>query len=188
MSYTQYIKDVLAPLRIYDLEGTFVGGEVATEGEALDKVDGGLDEVLRESNLATAESWGLDRIAKLLVRRPVAADSAAMRGALAALLRINGDSFTRMAINDTLFGCGIRCQVDETDTPGTVLVYFPGVPGIPAGFEEMSRIIEDILPAHLLVEYSFWIITWAQLEERFQTWQAIENELLTWTQLECYVE
>ena len=67
-------------------------------------------------------------------------------------------------------------------------VTFPDVPGIPDGFEEMRKIIEDILPCHLAVEYVYWYITWAMMEEKFDTWGDIEELGLTWGELEKLVE
>ena len=46
-------------------------------------------------------------------------------------------------------------QVEETEDPLEVVVSFPGVEGIPAGFEQTKARIEEILPCHLLVKYQF---------------------------------
>ena len=78
---------------------------------------------------------------------PIAATPKAMREALAALLRIGGDSFTLDAINDTISGCGVNARVRETGKAGTVEVSFPKVPGIPPGFDEIQKIVEDIGPS-----------------------------------------
>ena len=188
MSYAQYLRQLLRPLGVYDVEGRYLSGELEAEGLALDGVESVLDELQREANLATAEDWGLERIAGLLRRRPPASTTKAMREALAALLRISGDSFTLEAINDTIAGCGVIARVDETDEPGTVEVWFPEIPGIPPAFEEIDKIISDISPAHLLIRYRFWFITWEQLEQRLPTWQDIEEKHLTWEQLQSYVE
>lgn len=72
MSYGRYLRELLAPLRLYDLEAPFNGGELNVQGGALDGVDTWLAELRRESTLAEAESWGLERIIALLARRPVA--------------------------------------------------------------------------------------------------------------------
>ena len=50
---------------------------------------------------------------------------------------------------------GIPAQVEETEDPLEVVVSFPGVEGIPAGFEQTKARIEEILPCHLLVKYQF---------------------------------
>ena len=122
----------------------------------------GMAELRRESTLAEAESWGLERIIALLARRPLADTPTGMRKALAALMRIGGDSFTLEAINATISGCGVHAHVEEKEIPGEVAVSFPDIPGIPKGFKEIREIIEDILPAHLGIEYVFWYITWEE--------------------------
>ena len=188
MSYAQYLRQLLAPLGVYNLDAPFQGGELDAWGEALDQVEDSLEEANRETCLATAEDWGLEQTAALFRRRPPASTVRAMREALAALLRIGGDSFTLAAINDTISGCGVNAKVEETDEPGTVEVSFPQVPGIPPSFDEIRVIIEDIIPAHLLIRYHYWYLTWEQLEEKFSCWQDIEDKDLTWYGLETYVE
>ena len=66
MSYAQYLRQLLRPLGVYDVEGRYLSGELEAEGLALDGVESVLDELQREANLATAEDWGLERIAGLL--------------------------------------------------------------------------------------------------------------------------
>lgn len=187
MSHAQYLRDLLRPLGVYNLEAPFNGGELDAQGEALDGTMDWIEEVQRESSLATAEDWGLEKIAALFVRRPVASQPRKLAAALAALIRIGGDSFTLAAINDTITGCGIPAVVKETGT-GQVSVSFPGVAGEPNGFQDLKKIIEDILPTHLGIEYDFWFLTWQELEDNFPSWQSIEDLDLSWTQLETFVE
>ena len=146
-----------------------------------------MEEVQREMLICTAEGRGLEAIEALLARKPVAASLERRRAALAALLRIGGDSFTLTAINDNLKGCGLNAVASETETPGVVEVRFPDVPGIPDGFESMRAILEDILPCHLDIRYVYWYITWALMEERFATWGDIEKLGPTWEELEKMV-
>ena len=76
----------------------------------------------------------------------------------------------------------------ETGQPGYVEVFFPEVPGIPEGFEEMRAIIEDILPCHLGITYVYWYITWALMEVRFRAWRDVETPKYTWEELEKLVK
>ena len=187
MNYAEALKELLRPLRVYELEGTLNAGELECLGAELDNCGQGLETVEREMLLTTAEDKGLAMVEELLTRRPVTEDIVRKRAALAALLRIGGDSFTLAAINDNLKGCGLNAVASETDLPGFVEVRFPEVPGIPDGFEEMRAIIEDILPCHLDIRYVYWYITWAMMEERFDTWGDIEVLDLTWGELEKLV-
>ena len=187
MNYAQAMRELLEPLRVYHLEGTLNRGELDSLGAALDACGAVLEEIQREMLLSTAQGKGLEAMEKLLARRPVTHDLQRRRDALAALLRIGGDSFTLAAINDNLKGCGLNAVASETGTPGEVEVCFPEVPGIPDGFAEMKAIIEDILPCHLEIRYVYWYITWAMLEARFATWSDIEALGLTWGELEKLV-
>ena len=69
-----------------------------------------------------------------------------------------------------------------------VSVSFPGVAGEPENFEELKKIIEDILPAHLGIEYDFWYLTWAELEAHIHSFREIEEPNFTWKMLETCVE
>lgn len=187
MGHTERLKELLEPLRVYGLEGSYNAGELAAEGEALDGCGSWLEAAEREMLVSTAEGPGLEAIEKLLARRPVAHTLQRRREALAALLRIGGDSFTLAAVNDNLKGCGLNAVASETSTPGRVEVRFPEVPGIPDGFDEMRPIIEDILPCHLEIVYVYWFVTWQLMEERFDTWGDIEALHLSWEALEKLV-
>ena len=187
MKHADCMRELLRPLGVYNLEAPFNGGELDAQGEALDQLMAWIEEVQRESSLATAENWGLEKTASLFVRRPVASQPRKLAATLAALMRIGGDSFTLAAINDTVTGCGIPAVVKELGK-GQASVSFPGVAGEPQGFEELKKIIEDILPAHLGIQYDFWFLTWQELEDNFPSWQSIEDLELSWTQLETFVE
>ena len=187
MRHAQCLRELLLPLGVYDLGAPFNGGELDAQGEALDAVCAWAEEVQRENSLVTAEDWGLERTASLFMRRPVASHPRKLAAALAALMRIGGDSFTLEAINDTVTGCGVPAVVKELGT-GRVAVSFPGVAGEPANFQELRKIIEDILPAHLGIEYRFWFLTWVELEANFHSWREIEDRDFSWTQLETCVE
>ena len=173
--------ELLRPLGVYDLRpGTINRGELAAYGGRLDHGEGELERTYREMNLATAEDFGLERVEALLPYRPVCATARQRREALAALLRISGDSFTPEAVNDTLKGCGLNAQAEEGGRPGYVKVYFPDVAGIPEGFDRLRLIIEEILPSHVDITYVFWYNTWAMVAERHPTFGDAADTGLSW--------
>ena len=184
MNHAQSLKNLLAPLGVYRWGDSFQWGELQSAGAALDGVSAELETIQRERNLTTAEDEGLAAICSLLAHPPATEDPERLRRALAALLRIGGDSFTLAAINDNLSGCGIPAVVEETDTPLTVAVYFPGTGGVPDFFEGVQSVIEDILPCHLGIDYRFHYIIWTELEAQFPTWQALEDGEFSWRELE----
>ena len=79
MSYANHIWELLEPLGVYQKSGTFQMGEIQTQGAVLDQVDGLLAELEGEMCLATAEDWGLERVASLFRRRPVASTTKRLR-------------------------------------------------------------------------------------------------------------
>ncbi|MFI3251162.1 MAG: DUF2313 domain-containing protein [Eubacteriales bacterium] len=184
MSYEIYLEELLKPLGIYNMDGTFQRGELKAEGEQLDLAFDWLEELEREVSLVTASDWGVERVAELFTMRPVTSDPATLAKSLAYLLRIGGDSFTVAEINSAISGCGVVARVDETDTYGTVSVMFPEVVGVPDGFVSISEIIENILPAHLAVSYYFWYITWSHLELRIPNFADLDAREITWDELE----
>lgn len=155
MGYGDHLRNLLQPLGVYDLKtGSLSGSELDALGRGLDGLSERLDYVERESFLSTAEGEGLDRLEALFARTPVHYTTELRRQAIAALLRIDRDSFTLADINNAISGCGIKAMVQETGV-GHVRVTFPDVRGKPEGFEQMQEIILDILPCHLEVEFSF---------------------------------
>ena len=172
---------MLRPLGVYDLrEGAVNRGELAAYGLTLDSRETELNDTAREMNLTTANDFGLEQIEALLPYRPVCVTAAQRRSALAALLRIGGDSFTPKAINDTLRGCGLNARAEEGDEPGYVKVYFPDVAGIPEGFDRLREIIEEILPSHVDVTYVFWYNTWGMVANRYPTFGDGSAAGLSW--------
>ena len=188
MSSAQHMKELLRPLGIYKLENSFLGSELDSLGQSLDTLQRHLEQIQREMCLTTAQAEGLDKAASLFAQHPVTEDAQQLARSLMALSRIGGDSFTLEAINNTVSGCGLNVAVSEAAEPGVVNVRFPDVPGIPEGFDRMRQIIEDILPAHVLIQFLFWYMTWEQLEARGLTWQMILEENMTWQEFETMVD
>lgn len=181
VGFEDCLVNLLRPLEAYDLRpGSINRGELAAYGVELEGGAQELEDTAREMNLVTARDFGLERIEALLPYRPVCATVGQRRAALAALLRISGDSFTPEAINDTLRGCGLNARAEEADRPNYVKVYFPDVAGIPEGFDQLRGIIEEILPSHLDITYVFWYNTWAMVAGRHETFGSAADTGLSW--------
>ncbi|MCI9444414.1 MAG: YmfQ family protein [Oscillospiraceae bacterium] len=188
MGYSEHLVNLLRPLGIYDLKtGSLSRSELDALGHELDALSSHLDHVEQESALATAEDEGLDRWESLFARTPVRYTTELRRQAIAALLRISGDSFTLTDINNTISGCGIKAVVQETGQFGYVRIIFPDVAGVPDGFEQIQEIILDIIPCHLDVEFFFRYLTWEECEAHQYTWSIIHARAYTWHGFELAV-
>ena len=187
MGYADYLKDLLRPLRLYELDSGAGGAELECEGAALDAVCAELERVLGEGIVASARDAGLSAYEGILPFVPSYVTAEDRRRAVEALLRIDMRSFTCADLNGTISGCGIRAHVEETGTSQTVLVSFPFNRGVPDGFDELRRRIEQILPCHLGVEYFFARILWRQVAEWFASWAQLEARCPTWDAWEKYL-
>ena len=66
-------------------------------------------------------------------------------------------------------------------------VIFPEVAGEPEGFPQIQKIILDILPCHLGVEFYFRYLTWEECEAAGYTWAQVEAAGHTWESFQLAV-
>ena len=185
--YEEYLRALLSPLGVYRLDrDSLSGAELYALGKGLDALAERLDAVERESVTATAEDEGLCRREALFLRRPAAATLKERRAAIEALLRIDGDSLTPEAINRAISGCGIRARALEAGT-NRILVEFPDTAGVPAEFEQIEKIIMDILPCHLEVEFRLRYLTWEVCHQAGYTWGFVEEQGYNWRSFQLAV-
>lgn len=188
MGYYEYLCELIEPLRVYATQrGTVSGSELFAAGAALDEAAEAMEHAERESVLPLAEGEGLSRRERLFSRCPASPTAALRREAITALARINDDCFTLDAINATISGCGIHALAEEMGNSGVIRVTFPNTAGVPEEFERIERIVLDIIPCHLLTEFYFRYLTWAECEERGMTWASVEAEEHTWHSFELAV-
>ena len=183
MAYGKYIKELLRPLGLYALDEGYGAMEIDTIGAVLDELSAEADAMERESLLATAEDWGLDSWEQLFPYRSLTADIESRRASVAALMRIDGRSFTLAALNDTVKGCGCNAAVSEGEGR-KILVHFPDIMGVPENFPLASKQIESILPCHLEIEYVFRYPTFADFDAAGITWAQLDALALSWAELE----
>ncbi len=185
MGYYDYLCALLAPMGVYELSRTSLGGaELYAAGVMLDEAARALALAEREGILATAEDEGLTRREKLFARCGVSPTTELRRGALEALGAVGADGFTPSALDGAIAGCGIKATVEETGEYGRLRVRFPDTVGEPEGFEKIQSVILDILPCHLAVEFYLNYLTWAECEAKGYTWRRIEEEEYSWKSFE----
>lgn len=173
----------LQPLGLYDLEYGAGAEELRVVGAMLDEIAAMLEEAEAEASVLSASGEGLAAFERLLPYVPACTALEDRRASLAALLRIDGRSFTLDALRATLSGCGIAASVGEGDISNCVEVSFPGTMGEPEQFEELCARIEQILPCHLEVRYLLRWLLWSELDGAF-TWSQLETQVPDWDALE----
>ena len=182
MGYTEYLKDVLKPLHVYDLDNGTGAAEITVLGTALDEVYTKLEDTLREMMPLTAEGSGLEYYEDILGCTGFGS-IAARRAAVAAMTSVTG--FNIDDIRRALRGSGTEVEIAEYGTQ-TVLVSF-NVNGMSsADIARVKQRIEAFIPCHLAIIYETAYATWRQLEHENLTWNKIEYEDLTWHSLQTY--
>ena len=185
--YEQYLRNLLEPLGIYAfVQGNIQEGELYALGMGLDQVQQALERVERESLTATAQEEGLERREALFARKNAAVTLEQRRQAIAALLQIDADSLTPQAIDVAIQGCGIRARAVEMGQ-GKIRVLFPQTAGVPDEFSQIEKILLDILPCHLEVEFYFRYLTWEECEKAGYTWAQVEAAEHTWESFQLAV-
>ena len=84
MGCCDYLKNLLRPMRLYDVDEGYGADELWVEGSFLDGVLAALDDIDREMLIPTAEDTGLARYEELLPYRPSSATLADRRQAVMA--------------------------------------------------------------------------------------------------------
>lgn len=186
MSYTDYLKEILIPLNIYDLAGGVGAEELELIGTQMDAVFDALEEIRREAFLTTAEGYGLTDFEALLPFTPAWLTKDDERRAVMALLRIRGGCFSQSMLQDTISGCGLQATIEEGSAAMTTVVRFPHNRGVPEDFERLRKRVEEIVPCHLETDFVFIYTTWEELMEKLPTWGDAESRVGTWKMIEIY--
>ena len=186
MGYCDYLKAMLAPMRVYDLDTGYGADELEVIGAELDNIAAQLAETEREMLVPTATDSGLVSYESIMPYVPSYVALSGRRAAIEAMISIDGSSFTVSAMQRTLSACGICATVEETGNISAVKVTFPGIRGVPENIEALKKRIEQILPCHLTIQYGYLFCTWNEMEEAGLTWAAAEAQALKWSEFEAY--
>ncbi|WP_332648905.1 putative phage tail protein [Lysinibacillus sp. 54212] len=160
-----------------------IQSSIATE---LDNVDATNEEIRKQLRILTA-TWGLKYWEEKLKIPTNEADSYDIRRSRvlskwrgfgqfsAALIESVAEAFSGGDVNVTV------------DIPkGSIIVKFVGKYGVPPNLDDLKAVIDNIVHAHLGVEYEFSFLTWDQTDALNLTWDQMDALNLTWDEFETY--
>lgn len=76
--------------------------------------------------------------------------------------------------------------VDDSSAAYTVVIIFNDVMGVPANLDDFYAAINEVMPAHLAVDFVFRYLTWDMYEGYNRAWDEWEAVNVTWDELEVY--
>lgn len=76
------------------------------------------------------------------------------------------------------------CTITEDFDNYTVTILFSGITGIPYNIDEIKATIEEVRPAHILIEYAFITNTWDDVKQKVGTWN--NAAAFTWDSIQNY--
>lgn len=79
-------------------------------------------------------------------------------------------------------------EVIEDNAKYTVKIKFVGTRGVPANLEDFKKMLSQIIPAHLVIEYVFTYMTWKEFNSYDKTWKQWEDLRLNWKEFTEYRE
>lgn len=182
------LRSLLEGLRIYDFSAASISGaELRAAGAAIDDLLARLTALDRERSPATAESEGLAMWEEALDLATLDTPDARRRAIQAKLAHDGSLDIAALARILTVCGAEVALSLSEDDRE-VLVIRFPGIGGVPEGFERMQKVIESLIPCHLEPYYHFYFITWLIFERRFRTWAALEAAAHTWHSLELVID
>lgn len=104
------------------------------------------------------------------------------------MAKMRGTATTTKALIKTVavaFSNG-EVEVIEDNEKYVVKIKFVGTRGVPANLEDFKKMLAQIIPAHLVIEYIFTYMTWAEFDSYNKTWQQWEELRLNWKEFTEY--
>ena len=145
------IKQILDPLLIYDLkEGSMTDKEISVYSKFLQSISDKIDELLNESIIQTAKSYGLSNKLMLLPIKIGDNDSLnTQRQKLINMLSLSSNNFNKTDIITVLKSIGLECDIIENKKEETITVSSKNKDIDQKEVKIFKELLSKMLPAHL---------------------------------------
>lgn len=177
---------IMAYMPEYYQNSRIMSALVAAVGRELDCLKAAINTVLTWNYVRTADESGLAVWEKELDLPPGQAETIDERRArIISLLRGPGTATIR-AIK-TLAESYDKGVIDVAEDYSTyTIIRFVDTTGIPSNIEDLKKIVREIVPAHLALEYEYNYFVWDELDACNWTWDQLDLLSLTYDALEVY--
>lgn len=146
------------------------------QGYELGTLQHDLEDLAQQAFLTTA-TWGLMFWEEMYgVTTDLSLTYDERREVVYAKMRGQGTTTKKMIQQTAESFSGGEVEVIEHNADHLIIIHFVGTVGIPRNMAAFSRMIEDIIPAHLRFEYKYRYATWREVKEH--TWGDHRNR--TW--------
>ena len=81
---------------------------------------------------------------------------------------------------------GGEVEVIESPAVHKVTIKFIDARGVPSNVDDLKEAVAEIMPAHLVVEYSYRYLSWNEYDDFAWTWDTLDAKQFTHDQLEVY--
>ncbi len=183
-SYNSMVQ-AMGSVGVYSLDGnSFVDRELKAYAQELDAFSGGIDEIIRESIVATAESDGLLFYEKIVGTLGNGLPIESRREMIESLLRLNSNDNTLGGITRFFRSLGLECEIEEL--PSIFDLYIKPIGGSYT-LSERKYIVsraKQFLPCHLTFLIDFRSTTWAGYDSSEKTFREIDALQMTWEDFE----
>lgn len=155
-------------------------GIQATKAAEYDRIAARQADLKLQLHPSTA-TWGLKYYEEALGIITNEADSYDVRRSRVIAKRRSPGNFSAQLLKNVAeaFSNG-EVDVDINFTTGQITVTFVGARGIPPNLDDLKEQIENIVHAHLGVDYAFTYLTWDETDAKGLTWDETDALNLTW--------
>lgn len=141
---------------------------------------------LNQMFVSTA-TWGLELWEKeLAIETNKSLSDESRREIIMAKIRGTATTTKALIKNVAVAFSNGEVEVIEDNAKYIVKIKFVGTRGVPANLEDFKKMLSQIIPAHLVIEYIFTYMTWAEFDSYNKTWQQWDNLNLNWKELTEY--
>ncbi len=178
----------LSPLGVYNLSDKSINfAELAAFSIGLDILRNTLDEILKESFVATAEDYGLENLERLVgdVRSDLPLSK--RRQMLTERLSLDCGDFTTDGFDSMLRLMGVEGDVEEYPFTQRIVLDVSGEIYNSAQREWIVSQTAELFPAHLEWDVVFAGFDWAESDRLNSTFAEIDSKGYVWKQIDYLI-